>query len=66
MKKLVAATAVATLIASSAFAGGKNNAEMEPMVETEEVMAAANGSAPWIVPLLALALLGVAAGSGTN
>jgi hypothetical protein len=62
MKKIIAAAAISTFVASSAFAGSMEAPVMEdkPMVETVEETSGSSASGI-VVPLMALLLLGVAA-----
>lgn len=55
MKKLVTSVAIATLSATSVFAGGVD----EPVVEAVEMVEEDNGSSGWLIPLLALAAIAV-------
>ena len=62
MKKIIAAAAISSFVATSAFAGSMEKPMMEeaPMVETVEEASGSSASG-LIVPLLAVLMLGVAA-----
>ncbi len=62
MKKLVIAAALVAT-AGAAFAGGMSEPVMEPEIVTEVVETTAGTSGGVIVPLLILALIGLAASS---
>ena len=61
-KSLIVAPATTALIATSAHAGGLADAITEAPV-VEEVAPAPSGSANWVVPALAVLLLGIAIAS---
>jgi hypothetical protein len=64
MKKIIAIAAVASLAASTAFAGSLVEPEMEPMVEVMEEDASSSGGL--LLPLLALVALGLLISSSDN
>lgn len=63
MKKVIAIAAVATFVASSAFAGSLVEPEMEPMVEAMEEDTNASSDHGLLVPLLALLAVAAVAAS---
>ncbi len=56
MKKFIATVAVASFVATSAFAGSLVEPEMEPMVE---VMEEESNSSGLLLPLLAIVAIGL-------
>lgn len=63
MKKMIATVAVASFVATSAFAGSLVEPEMEPMVEAMEEETNSSSDAGLLVPLMALLVVAAVAAS---
>ena len=63
MKKIIAAAAITSFVATSAFAGSMEAPEMENEVMIETPDDSGSSASGLVVPLMALLLLGVAAAS---
>jgi hypothetical protein len=60
MKKVIALAAVATFAAGAAFAGGMDAPAVEPMVDVVPTMDEPAGGSNWVIPVIALLLIGAA------